>query len=44
MTNIQIATLDDIPDLSELLTILFTQETDFVPDYEKQRNGLKKNN
>lgn len=30
----------DIPQLCELLTLLFTQEADFVPDMEAQRRGL----
>jgi GNAT superfamily N-acetyltransferase len=35
------ATPDDIPQLSELLTVLFTQESDFQPDAEKQFAGLR---
>jgi GNAT superfamily N-acetyltransferase len=35
------ATLDDIPALCELLTRLFTQEADFVPDVQKQAQGLR---
>ncbi|HSZ73017.1 MAG TPA: GNAT family N-acetyltransferase [Cytophagaceae bacterium] len=42
MVSIQSATREDIPALSELLTILFTQEADFTPDNEKQRSGLGK--
>ena len=36
------ATLADIPQLSELLTLLFTQEADFRPDPEKQCAGLQR--
>jgi GNAT superfamily N-acetyltransferase len=41
MTTLQQASLDDVPALNELLTILFTQEADFQPDAEKQSRGLK---
>jgi GNAT superfamily N-acetyltransferase len=41
MTTIAKATLDDIPQLCELLTILFAQEADFQPDVEKQAAGLR---
>jgi GNAT superfamily N-acetyltransferase len=41
MKNIHPATIEDIPALNELLTILFTQEADFQPDTEKQSIGLK---
>lgn len=41
MATISIATLDDIPQLSDLLTLLFTQEADFQPDIEKQYSGLR---
>ncbi|MDR3604145.1 MAG: N-acetyltransferase family protein [Desulfomonilaceae bacterium] len=40
MTTIENAVLDDIPQLCELLTLLFQQETDFQPDVEKQCRGL----
>ncbi len=40
MTTIENAVLDDIPQLCELLTLLFQQETDFQPDFEKQYRGL----
>jgi GNAT superfamily N-acetyltransferase len=35
------ATFDDIPELSNLLTLLFTQEADFEPDGDKQAEGLR---
>ncbi len=41
MTTIENAVLDDIPQLCELLTLLFQQETDFQPDFEKQYRGLR---
>ncbi|MGP8284376.1 MAG: GNAT family N-acetyltransferase [Desulfomonilaceae bacterium] len=41
MTTIENAVLDDIPQLCELLTLLFQQETDFQPDVEKQCRGLR---
>jgi GNAT superfamily N-acetyltransferase len=41
MEIIEPATADDIPQLVELLTILFAQEADFTPDPEKQARGLK---
>ncbi|MCW5626474.1 MAG: GNAT family N-acetyltransferase [Burkholderiales bacterium] len=37
---IDAATASDIPALSELLGILFTQESDFQPDVEAQHRGL----
>ena len=36
------AVTKDIPDLCGLLSILFTQEAEFLPDFEKQAAGLKK--
>lgn len=36
------ADFDDIPELCGLLSILFTQEAEFLPDFEKQAAGLKK--
>jgi RimJ/RimL family protein N-acetyltransferase len=43
MENLRIepATLDDLPELAELLYDLFSQEEDFVPDREKQMRGLR---
>jgi GNAT superfamily N-acetyltransferase len=35
------ATLDDIPELINLLALLFTQEADFKPNPHKQIEGLK---
>lgn len=40
--RVELATLADIDRLSELLTMLFTQEADFRPDPEKQRVGLER--
>jgi GNAT superfamily N-acetyltransferase len=39
--RIEPATLDDLPELTELLRDLFLQEADFQPDYEKQMRGLR---
>ena len=41
METIGPATLNDIPQLIDLLTLLFTQELDFKPDREKQAKGLR---
>jgi GNAT superfamily N-acetyltransferase len=43
MDNLRIepATLDDLPELTEMLFELFSQEQDFVPDREKQARGLR---
>ena len=41
MPHVREATLDDIPQLCDLLTILFTQEADFQPDSAKQSQGLR---
>lgn len=38
---ISLATLDDIPALAELLSLLFAQEVDFTPDRAKQEAGLR---
>lgn len=39
--KIESATLDDLPELAELLFDLFTQESDFAPDHAKQMRGLQ---
>jgi ribosomal protein S18 acetylase RimI-like enzyme len=39
--EILIATTDDLNDLIRLLNELFTQDIEFVPDYEKQKAGLE---
>lgn len=39
--RIEPATLDDLPELTELLHDLFSQEEDFCPDREKQIRGLR---
>lgn len=39
--QIEPAVLTDIPELCELLTQLFTQETEFTPDHDAQRRGLQ---
>lgn len=38
---IEPATLDDLPQLADLLFDLFSQEADFEPDREKQMRGLR---
>ncbi len=42
MTALRLACLADIPRLSELLTLLFTQEAEFGPDEARQRAGLRR--
>ncbi len=39
--DITTATLADIPELCELLAVLFSQEAEFSPDHEAQRRGLE---
>ncbi len=39
--RIEPATLDDLPELTEMLFELFSQEVDFVPDRDKQMRGLR---
>jgi len=39
--RIEPATLDDLPELTEMLYELFSQEVDFVPDREKQERGMR---
>jgi len=41
MTHIEPATLEDLPSLAELLMDLFSQESDFRPDYNNQMRGLR---
>ena len=41
MEIIEAATLEDIAQLTDLLTTLFTQEADFQPDRAKQERGLR---
>ncbi len=41
MLRVEEGTLDDIPQLCDLLTILFTQEADFQPDIARQSAGLR---
>ena len=38
---IEPATLDDLPQLADLLYDLFSQEVDFIPNKEKQLRGLR---
>lgn len=38
---IEPATIDDLPQLADLLYDLFSQEADFVPNREKQLKGLR---
>jgi N-acetylglutamate synthase-like GNAT family acetyltransferase len=40
-TYIEQATLEDLPQLTDLLFDLFTQEADFVPNRAKQMRGLR---
>ena len=40
MLTIQLATLNDIPALCGLLTVLFSQEAEFQPDTAAQQRGL----
>jgi GNAT superfamily N-acetyltransferase len=39
--HVEQATLEDLPQLTDLLTELFTQESDFTPDRAKQMRGLR---
>ncbi|MGH8047511.1 MAG: GNAT family N-acetyltransferase, partial [Chthoniobacterales bacterium] len=39
--RIEPATMDDLPELVELLHDLFSMEADFAPDTDKQVRGLK---
>lgn len=39
--RIEPATLDDLPQLADLLHDLFSMEADFIPDRERQVRGLK---
>lgn len=39
--RIEPATIDDLPELTEMLYELFSQEADFEPDREKQMRGLR---
>lgn len=39
--HIEQATLEDLPQLTDLLEELFTQESDFTPDRAKQMRGLR---
>ena len=39
--EISIACLNDLPELTELLNDLFTQDIEFVPDLRKQKSGLE---
>lgn len=41
VTRIEPATLEDLPQLADLLYDLFTLEADFRPDQEKQLRGLR---
>lgn len=41
MVTIEPASSEDIPQLAELLSALFTQEADFRPDSAKQARGLR---
>jgi RimJ/RimL family protein N-acetyltransferase len=41
LTRIEPATIEDLPSLAELLTDLFSQESDFRPDFNNQMRGLR---
>jgi GNAT superfamily N-acetyltransferase len=41
-SRIGLATLDDIPQLCQLLAVLFAQEAEFEPDAAKQAAGLRR--
>ncbi len=41
MPRIDEATIEDVPQLSDLLQILFAQEADFIPDPVRQQRGLR---
>jgi GNAT superfamily N-acetyltransferase len=41
MATIETASCEDIFQLTELLSVLFTQEADFIADRAKQANGLR---
>src|SRR3984893_15845579 len=41
LTRIEPATIEDLPLLTELLMDLFSQESDFRPDYNNQMRGLR---
>lgn len=41
MEKIEPSTTDDVPQLADLLDLLFTQEADFKPDRAKQERGLR---
>lgn len=40
-TRIEPATIEDLPQLAELLEDLFSHEAEFRPDHEKQMRGLR---
>jgi len=42
MHELGIARRDELPQLVALLTILFSEESEFAPDYEKQTRALEK--
>ena len=39
--EISIASMNDLPELTDLLNDLFTQDIEFVPDLKKQKAGLE---
>jgi GNAT superfamily N-acetyltransferase len=41
LTRIEPATVEDLPSLTELLMDLFSQESDFRPNYKNQMRGLR---
>ena len=41
LTHIEPATMQDLPELTQLLMELFAQESDFRPNYNNQMRGLR---
>jgi len=41
LARVEAATMDDLPALTDLLTLLFQEASDFKPDRRKQEHGLR---
>jgi ribosomal protein S18 acetylase RimI-like enzyme len=41
LMRIEKATVNDIPELCQLLAVLFSQEAEFTPDHQAQQTGLQ---
>ena len=39
-THIRLASIEDVPEVTQLLALLFTQEAEFLPDSELQQRGI----